>query len=132
MLLMKESVLRFKENNNTAWIYLLSNCRQVLKLLRQTNPLNSIFGRFQYMLITILNRVYLSISSTRACFHKYCVAMKYRDEYDVFFYILSASPSFISMQILRVQSINHNLIIYFKGILEHNYSQSFSQTEKAV
>jgi len=45
MLLMKESVSSFKENNNTTFVYLLSNCRQVLKIFK-TNPLNIIFDDF--------------------------------------------------------------------------------------
>jgi len=35
MFLMKESVLSFEENNNTTLVYLLSNYRQVLNILKE-------------------------------------------------------------------------------------------------
>ena len=47
-------------------------------LLSKINPLNIIFDDFSYSTIRIQDRVQVSISSTRAYFHKYCVPIKHR------------------------------------------------------
>ena len=67
MLLMKESVLSLKDTETQHW-------PQVLKVFYDW-PVKYYFCQFWYRLWDL---VWLSIYSTRALFHRYFVAMKYR------------------------------------------------------
>ena len=74
---MNELVLSLKENNNTPLVVLLSNCPQVLNQFYDSS-VKYYFSRLRYMITRLLDRVKLSIYSTRALFQMYFVAMKDR------------------------------------------------------
>ena len=67
--------VEFWRKNNTTLVYLLSNCRQVLKLFK-TNPLNIIFDDFSIWLLWY--RTEFSCLYLPQWHNKYCVATKYR------------------------------------------------------
>ena len=75
MVLMKKCVLSLNKKTTTLDV-LLSNCPQVLTIFKDY-PLNISLAIFWYMITRLWNLVQLSIYSTRALFHKYCVTMGY-------------------------------------------------------
>ena len=74
---MNELVLSLKENNNTPLVVLLSNCLQELNKFYDS-AVKYYFSRLRYMITRLLDRVKLSIYSTRALFQMNFVAMKDR------------------------------------------------------
>ena len=74
---MKESVLSLKENT-TQHLFFYFQITGQYKHSFMTYPLTNTFCEFRYMITRLKNSVQMSIFSTRALFHKYLVAMKYR------------------------------------------------------
>ena len=97
-------MLNLKEKNTTTLVFLLSNSPQVLKIFNDS-PVKYYLWRFWYTFTRLLDRGQLSIYSTRALFHKYLVAMKYR--WISKFLILSESPSLRDDSVLMKHCKGH-------------------------
>ena len=67
--------VELERKSNTDLVHLLSNCSQVLNLFYDS-PVKYYFWQFWYLITRLHDWVQLSLSSTRAFFHKYFVAMK--------------------------------------------------------
>ena len=89
MLPINESVLSLKEKTTQHWFSYLQIARNYLHSFR-TDPVNTVFDNFGIMMSRLLDRVQLSIYSTRALFHKNFVAMENRLINNI---ILRESPS---------------------------------------